>query len=172
MTEWQPLTWRLFHNIALNYDNQYKDQYISFFETMKTIIPCKICRDHYNQQLNTMNIQDNMDRIFNWTIDLHNNVNKMNHKRLWSYDEARDYYNVHNFNFGIMKQFIFQYIRLNFKKNPIKTNELFRMLKTLSYFHINIEKKNKLIDFTNKFDLNRTNIKSWIYAFLVILKSI
>ena len=41
-----------------------------------------------------MSIENNInkDRIFNWTVDLHNTVNKMNHKRTWSYEESNNYY--------------------------------------------------------------------------------
>jgi hypothetical protein len=95
----------------------------------------------------------------------------MNRKRLWSYDGARSHYTNNNFNNGTLKQFIFEYIKLNFKKNPLKTTQLVRMIKTLPYFHPNGEKRDKLIDFSRKFDLNRGNIKSWLYAFLIILKS-
>jgi hypothetical protein len=175
MTEWQPLTWQMFHTIALNFNEAYKDEYITFFDTLKTIIPCKMCRNHYIAQTNIENLKIenniNSEKIFNWTIDLHNNVNVMNRKRLWSYDGARSHYTNNNFNNGTLKQFIFEYIKLNFKKNPLKTTQLVRMIKTLPYFHPNGEKRDKLIDFSRKFDLNRGNIKSWLYAFLIILKS-
>jgi len=113
----------------------------------------------------------NQERIFNWTVDLHNTVNKMNHKRIWSYDEANNYYQKNNFNNNVYKHYVFEYIKSNFKKKPEKTNELLKMIQTLVYFHPNEEKRNKLIDFKYKFQLNRQNIKSWIYAFLIILKS-
>ena len=38
----------------------------------------------------------NPERIFNWTVDLHNEVNKMHHKKVWSYDEARNFYTRFN----------------------------------------------------------------------------
>jgi len=113
----------------------------------------------------------NKERIFNWTIDLHNTVNKMNHKRIWSYDEANNYYQKNNFNDNVCKYYIYEYIKSNFKKNPEKTNGVLKMIPTLAYFHPNEEKRNKLIEFKSKFELNRQNIKSWIYAFLIILKS-
>jgi hypothetical protein len=175
MTEWQPLSWHVFHTISLNYNPQYKDEYITFFHTFKTIIPCSMCRNHYISHVSKdhLNIEHNINngRIFDWTIDLHNSVNKSTNRREWSYDEARNYYNTHNFNNHIIKQFIFQYVKLNFKKKFLKTEELLKMLKTIPYFHPNEDKRNRLLDFKNKFDLNRESIKNWIYAFLVILKS-
>jgi hypothetical protein len=175
MTEWQQITWVFFHTIALNYNNDHRDEYINFFDSLKTIIPCKICRNHYIQNVNNenMNINNNInsDKIFNWTIDLHNIVNKMHNKKIWSHEEARKYYNKHGFNNQIMKIFIFEYIKTNFKKNPEKTTQLIKMINTLPYMHPNPDKRNKLIDFKEKFVLNRQNMKKWLYAFLLILKA-
>ena len=93
---WQPITWIVFHNITKNYKEEYNSYYITFFETFKTIIPCKICRTHYNENLSKENMtihgNINSNNIFNWTIDLHNVVNKQNHKRQWTYERANDHY--------------------------------------------------------------------------------
>jgi hypothetical protein len=174
MLVWQPLTWHIFHTIALNYNNDYKDQYIKFFNTFKTIIPCKECREHYSKHTSNkeeMFIENNINenRIFNWTIDLHNLVNKKISRTQWSYDQAKNYYTVNNFNNQTYKLFLLEYVKNNFKKNPEKTNELINMMKTLAYFHPNEEKRNKLIDFSNKFDLNRKNMRQWLISFLIIL---
>ena len=127
-TAWQPLTWIIFHILTLNYNDNYKEHYISFFESFKVIIPCSICRNHYNSNINKsdMSIENNInsEKIFNWTINLHNNVNKTNHKKLWNYDEAKNHYTKFNFNGKILKFFIYQYIMTNFKKNPDKTFNL------------------------------------------------
>jgi hypothetical protein len=175
MTEWQRITWHILHTISLHYNDTYRNEYIIFFDCLKTIIPCRICRNHYIQNINkeNMQIEDNInsDRIFNWTIDLHNSVNKMHHKKLWNYNESRNYYQEHNFNNKIFKFFIYEYIRANFKKNFDKTTSLFKMINTLPYIYPYEEKRNKLIDFKEKFELNRDNIKKWLYAFLIILKS-
>ncbi len=177
MTEWQPLTWHIFHTIALNYNEEYKDKYITFFNTFKTIIPCKICREHFIKNINkpdmSMSIENNInnERFFNWTVDLHNLVNKMNHKTQWSYDYALKHYTSNNFNNGIYKLFIMEYVKNNFRKAPLKTLEVLNMLKTLPYFHPNKEIRNKLIDFSTKFELNRKSIKKWLVAFLIILKN-
>jgi hypothetical protein len=175
MTEWQRITWHILHTISLHYNDTYRNEYIIFFDCLKTIIPCRICRNHYIQNINKENMQIenniNSDRIFNWTIDLHNSVNKMHHKKLWNYNESRNYYQEHNFNNKIFKFFIYEYIRANFRKNFDKTTSLFKMINTLPYIYPYEEKRNKLIDFKEKFELNRDNIKKWLYAFLIILKS-
>jgi hypothetical protein len=175
MTEWQRITWHLFHTISLNYNEKYNDQYIKFFNTFKVIIPCRICRNHYieNTGKDNMEVENNInsERIFNWTVDLHNSVNKMHRKKTWTYDNARNYYQNNNFNNKILKFFIYEYVRANFKKNFEKTTSLINMINTLPYIYPFEEKRNKLIDFKEKFELNRENMKKWLFAFLIILKS-
>ena len=174
-TLWQPLTWNIFHIIALNYNEIYRDQYISFFEAFKVIIPCSICKNHYNNNLNNSNLSIenniNKDRIFNWTIDLHNSVNKMNHKKIWSYDEARNYYTNIHLTTKVLKLFIYEFIKANFKKKPEKTINLIKMLQSIAYLHPNEEKRNKLIDFKQKFELNRFIFKKWLIAFILIIEN-
>jgi len=40
---WAPLTWYIFHKLAHDFDplgsDEYKQHYLEFFNTMKTIIP-------------------------------------------------------------------------------------------------------------------------------------
>lgn len=173
-TAWQPLTWIIFHTLTLNYNDNYREHYISFFESFKVIIPCSICRNHYNSNINTsdMSIENNInsEKIFNWTINLHNSVNKTNHKKVWNYDEARNYYTKFNFNGKILKVFIYQYIMTNFKKNPDKTFNLIKMLNSLPYLYPDENKRLKLIDFKEKFELNRFTLKNWLTAFVLIIQ--
>lgn len=173
--EWQPTTWHFFHTISLNYNEEYKDKYIIFFNTFKTIIPCKICREHFSENLRkpNMSIENNINstRIFNWTIDLHNMVNKTNSRSLWKYDKGKEHYTKYNFNNNTMKILLLEYIKNNFKKDFNKTNELIKMITVLPYLHPDQLKRNKLIEFKDKFELKRKNLKQWIIAFLIILKS-
>lgn len=172
--EWQPITWYFFHTIALNYNNEYKQEYIDFFNTFRTLIPCKMCRDHFAMHLKkeNMSIEENInnDKIFNWTVDLHNVVNKMNQKSIWTYEQAKLYYQQNNFNNKLLKIFILEYVKNNYKKHNLKTIELVKMIRTLPYFHPSPDKRTQLIDFKNKFELNRKNLKQWLIAFLMLIK--
>lgn len=175
MTAWQSITWNCFHTIALNYREEYKEYYNTFFDTFKTIIPCKICRNHFIQNINKPNMSidenNNSEKIFNWTIDLHNSVNRMHSKKIWSHEEAKNYYRNNNFNNNVFKFFIFEYIRSNFKKKPEKTQQLIRMMNTLPYLHPDEKKRNQLIHFKEQFELNRNTMKNWLLAFILILKN-
>jgi hypothetical protein len=175
MTEWQRITWIFFHTVSLNYNENYKHEYINFFDSLKVIIPCSICRNHYNDNLNKdhLKIENNInsDRIFKWTVDLHNEVNRMHRKKIWTYEESESYYKKNNFNDKILKFFLLEYIKKNFRKGPEKTENLFKMMRSLPYIYPYEDKRNKLIDFKERFDLNRDSIKNWLLAFLIILKN-
>lgn len=172
---WQPVTWLIFHHITKNYREEYRQHYIDFFETFKIIIPCKICRTHYNENLNKqgMMIDQNINsqNIFNWTVDLHNTVNRQNGKRAWTHERANQYYSKNRLNDNLIKLFLIEYTKMNFRKSPEKTDKLFDMLRNIVYLHPNDQKKNKLIDFKEKFELRHDTFKNWIYAVLLILKS-
>ena len=172
-TAWQPLTWVIFHILALKYDSNETEHYIRFFNTFKTIIPCKICRNHFQEKINSegMSIEKNIKdgNIFQWTILLHNNVNKMNGKREWTFDQARQFYEKPMQLNALLKSFLLEYVKTNFKRNPEKTNALLEMMRELPYLHPNIEKRKKLVEFTSRFPLRRDTLKNWLTAFLLLM---
>ncbi len=172
---WQILTWQVFHKISLDYNEKYRDKYITFFETFKTIIPCSICRNHYISKLNgpNFNIEKNINKnnLFNMTIDLHNSVNAKNKKKIWSHEESKKYYNNINLNKNMIKTFLFNYIYNNFRKGPAKTEQLIKMITSFIYLIPQDNVRNKLVDYYNRFNLNRDNFRKWIYGLLLIIKS-
>jgi hypothetical protein len=66
-----------------------------FLESMVFIIPCPVCREHYQKHLNVMPITPHLDRrqdLFKWTVQLHNEVNKSIGKPEVSELEALQFY--------------------------------------------------------------------------------
>jgi hypothetical protein len=57
-----------------------------------------------------MSIENNIneERFFNWTIDLHNLVNKKTSKTQWSYEQSKNYYTNHNFDNNTYKLFLLE----------------------------------------------------------------
>jgi hypothetical protein len=50
-----------------------------FYESLTQLIPCPMCREHYSEHLQKNPITPALDRredLFNWTITVHNEVNK------------------------------------------------------------------------------------------------
>jgi hypothetical protein len=94
--EWGVHGWKFIHHIALGYPNEPtdndKNNYKSFFLLIGDVLPCYICSNHYKQNLLTHPLTDNVlsnkINLINWTIDMHNEVNKINGKKIYSYNEA------------------------------------------------------------------------------------
>jgi|SaaInlStandDraft_7_1057024.scaffolds.fasta_scaffold08731_2 hypothetical protein len=93
---WGPHGWKFIHFIVLGYPNyptkQDKETYKNFFLLFANIIPCKICSNHFKQNLQKHPLNDKTlnDKIslIKWSIEMHNEVNKANGKKIYSFDEG------------------------------------------------------------------------------------
>jgi FAD-linked sulfhydryl oxidase len=90
---WGRQGWHFIHYVALNYPikptNEDKENYMKFLESLEHILPCPSCAYHFkvNMDKHPPNLNDKMS-FFNWTVDMHNFVNKDNGKKVIKYDEA------------------------------------------------------------------------------------
>jgi len=90
---WGPSLWNFLHICSFNYPkNPTRDDIMNhnnFLNSLKYIIPCANCQTHYSEYLNKHppKLNSQMDFI-TWVIDLHNDVNKRNNKKIYSYDES------------------------------------------------------------------------------------
>ena len=93
---WGSPMWKTIHYIALGYpDNASKidkDAYYSYFTNLHRVIPCQECANHLemlvkNIPVTTEVLSDNRS-LFNWTVLIHNEVNKKLNKRIMSNDDA------------------------------------------------------------------------------------
>ena len=96
---WGPFFWHTIHIVALGYPKEpnYTDKRAAkeFVESLAFLIPCGICREHYAKHLQANPISTYLDSrkdFFKWTIMIHNEVNKMLNKPIWSEQEVIDYY--------------------------------------------------------------------------------
>ena len=90
---WGPHLWFSLHTITFNYPlkptKDDKDNYKNFFESLKNVIPCSVCKKNYIRHLNELQIDkylDNRKSLVYWVIDLHNMVNGETGKKILSYD--------------------------------------------------------------------------------------
>lgn len=174
---WAPLTWYMFHKLSYEYkeseNDSYKSHYISFFQRMKTIIPCKTCRGHFieNTGVEENKIESNItkENVFPWTVRLHNLVNKMHHKKIYSVEEAKKLYEI-PFQNSKMYSFINDYLMYNLNKGIEKDNELINMLKDLCYIYPNPVKREKLIAFVEKLPPQKEKIRQWLTVFYQIIQ--
>ena len=90
---WGKEGWRFIHFVALAYPNKPtqkdKSNYLKFFESLQDVLPCGICAEHFRQNMieNPIKLDSNKE-LFNWTVDIHNVVNKQNGKKVLTYEKA------------------------------------------------------------------------------------
>jgi hypothetical protein len=81
---WGPLFWHTLHIVALGYPKEptyaQKRAAKEFYESLGILIPCPVCREHYQTHLQKIPITPHLDRredLFKWTVHLHNEVNAL-----------------------------------------------------------------------------------------------
>ena len=92
---WGPHLWFSLHTMTFNYPlkptQDDKDNYRNFFNSMKNVIPCSVCKKNYIRHLNEIPIDQhlhNRKSLVYWVIDLHNMVNGETGKKILSYDNV------------------------------------------------------------------------------------
>ena len=96
---WGPIFWHTIHVTALSYPSEptyaQKRAAKEFYESLAQLIPCPVCREHYQTHLQKMPISPHLDRredLFRWTVDLHNEVNKMLGKPIYTELDSINFY--------------------------------------------------------------------------------
>ena len=106
---WGPGAWTFLHTITIHYpDNPNEDQkfyHKQLFENLRYTIPCEKCANHYSENLKKYPLEPALESkttLTKWLIDIHNEVNKKNGKRIYSYEEVekiyKDMYSMKNNN--------------------------------------------------------------------------
>jgi hypothetical protein len=90
---WGRQAWHFIHVVALSYPNSptdaEKENYLAFFKSLRHTLPCPMCAKHFEENMEKLPIRlENTKDLFQWTVDVHNEVNKSNGKRLLTYEEA------------------------------------------------------------------------------------
>jgi FAD-linked sulfhydryl oxidase len=90
---WGNEGWHFIHFVALNYPDKpteaNKKTYLMFLETLQFTLPCEGCQFNWSEKLkkHPPNLESRKD-FFEWTVDMHNQINETNGKPKISYDKA------------------------------------------------------------------------------------
>jgi hypothetical protein len=95
-TVWGPVTWQSMHYISLGYPidptPEQKEIYKNYYLSYQIILPCSVCANHYKENLKKVPLTDDIlstrDKLIQWVIDIHNEVNIIKNKKVLSYEEA------------------------------------------------------------------------------------
>lgn len=94
---WGPQFWFMLHSITLNYPldptEKDKNNIKIFFTTLSELLPCSKCAKNFKKNLVEMPIKcDNRRELFEWMIDIHNEINGREGKKYYDYDVVHKYY--------------------------------------------------------------------------------
>ena len=91
---WGPIFWQTMHIVSLGYNpepsKQEQEDAVKLYTSLKTMLPCGICRAHYSEFLREMPIEHavgSRDDLIYWVFQLHNKVNMNLGKREFTFDE-------------------------------------------------------------------------------------
>ena len=100
-SDWGPSLWNTLHTISFYYpDNPTREQRMSawnFFSSLDNLLPCPQCCEHCKQYLQeNPPLVHNKDILSRWVINFHNAVNRRLGKPEWTYEQAKQKYNINN----------------------------------------------------------------------------
>lgn len=78
---WGEDAWRFMHVVALGFPGEPsekdKREYEDFYESLTNVLPCVHCREGYKDIFADIPIRlDGTEELFQWTVDVHNAVNR------------------------------------------------------------------------------------------------
>ena len=107
---WGPHLWKSIHYIALGYPKSPKEEdminYKFFYTNLWKFIPCMKCALNYKRHLEELPIDSFLisnSKLFEWTVELHNIVNKELGKPTMNKEVALKLYTAQPFKFGTSK---------------------------------------------------------------------
>jgi hypothetical protein len=90
---WGNSGWKFIHYVACAYPENptHKDKidYYIFFNSLENVLPCPFCAENYKKKVekNLPNLNSRKE-LFEWTVDIHNSVNREHGKPELSYEDA------------------------------------------------------------------------------------
>lgn len=100
---WGKHFWYTIHYVSLgfpkNASEQDKKNYKLFYEIIGDVLPCEECSEHYKKLIKEIpidNFLNNKNDLFEWTVVIHNEVNKKLNKPTWTLYDAKNYYTMIN----------------------------------------------------------------------------
>jgi hypothetical protein len=165
---WGNYAWYFLHYTSLNYNEELKENYIRFINYFKDNIPCIICKNNFNNKLKLYPIKNyfkNNDSFFEWTVLLHNEVNKKTFRKIYNIEEAKKLY-INNYNKNKILYFLNEFYVSNiYNKNILK------LFLEIIEIYPNKKVREKLKNFKNNCKIKPNKLNQWFYVYLSIIKN-
>ena len=93
---WGPSYWKMLHYITLAYPNNPtendKTDIKNLFKALHPVLPCQKCRNNFNDHLKKFPLDEkalsSKATLVMWLINIHNEVNIINGKKIMTYDDV------------------------------------------------------------------------------------
>jgi hypothetical protein len=92
---WGPYVWACIHILSLGapeeMNSRERGYFAAFFNNLPNILPCSLCANHLRENLIADPVENHLQgkqSLFEWTVKLHNTVNKQNNKPEMSVEDA------------------------------------------------------------------------------------
>ena len=166
---WGSKFWYILHYIVNKYNSKYQKDFKNFFISLKYILPCPVCREHFSKMIysnseNSIYIfnNKNLDKkmVINWLFRVHNSINLRIDNLVYN-KKVLDIYNskkIYKHNLFYIIDILLHHDEKNFKKlkyffilvSLLDTN-LTHMLDTIPN---NFNKDNKTFEWIIEFKKN------------------
>ena len=91
---WGPIFWSTLHIASLSYSDEPTERQVTnvkrFYESMMDVLPCPICRHHYEENLKEMPLDEALKSrmgLVQWVWQMHNKINVQLGKSDITFDE-------------------------------------------------------------------------------------
>jgi hypothetical protein len=137
---WGKHAWIFLHSVSMNYpdnpSNQDRKNYKDFFENLKYVLPCEVCKKHFTQHIYHNPIEPALHskrKLVEWVIEVHNQVNITLNKPTMTYDQVIDLYKkIYN---GSI--YLEQNTHLNKEEKRLNSNKNIKNSNNTSKYYIN-----------------------------------
>ena len=100
---WGPKAWGFLHAASFKYPDAptmpERIAWSNLLRSLAVVLPCAVCRRHFAAELGRAlaegehaRVLDSRDALTRWLVDVHNDVNERNKKRVWAYEEVVQVY--------------------------------------------------------------------------------
>lgn len=169
---WGPFAWYIIHSLAYHYIDNQREKYVQFYRSLQQVLPCEVCRNHYGSMIARAQYvpESNTGRetIHQWTVNMHNEVNRRLNKRVVSIQESTQLYQTIDHN--RIYVFLDLMIHLGLKKNTYeRITNLMAMLLAITELYPCEYCRMKLKNYAESNPLTAENMATWCGEWLQLL---
>lgn len=173
---WGPYTWYLLHNLSFTWEKRKINLYHKFFNLLKETIPCYTCYTNFKKKLSRPNFAihrncSDKDKMVQWIINLHNEVNRSKGTRAYSLEEVKSLYLKNGkiiFNNKLVLIFIKEFVVYNMTLDGPRKKKALQLLQVLAMIYPSIKRRMRLMNYVRT--KRRMSLMRWVQGYINCLR--